>query len=201
MKTSTAVPAPQANCLPALACVVDAVADGCATNHAIAEALGYTARQGAYYANAAAGLGLIEASGDSTPREWRLTESGALFVAQDATSRNATLTDALCEDHWLNAYMVDAVALRSLLAADGCDGETVERRYASVESWARFVFATPAHEQVAAISARITNTRMRAPGVRARTKKAKTTQVVRRRYCSVCSIAIPVAKQDCEFCS
>lgn len=201
MKAFTAVPAPQANSLPALACVVDAVADGCDTNQAIAEAIGYTSRQGAYYANAAAALGLIEDSGNSTPREWRLTESGTLFVSQNATDRNATLIDTLCDDHWLNAYMTDAAALRALLAADGCDGETVERRYASVESWARFVFTTPTHEQVAEIASRIADTKTRVPAVRARSKKAKTTQVVPRRYCPVCHIAIPIAKQACELCN
>lgn len=200
MNTDTVIPAPQANSLPALVCVVDAVADGCNTNQAIAEALGYTGRQGAYYANAAAVLGFIEDSGNGFAREWKLTDSGAEFASQDAAGRNAILVDTLCDDEWLNAYMRDSRALRDLLAADGCDGETVERRYASVESWAIFVFATATPDQVNEIARHMSDTKARTPGIRAAIKKTRTVKAVPRRFCSACNIAIPVAKQGCEFC-
>lgn len=54
-------PIPQANDLVVLATVVDAVADGCVTDFAIAEAIGMADRQGGYYPNGDASLGFIEA--------------------------------------------------------------------------------------------------------------------------------------------
>lgn len=181
--------------------MVDAVANGCNTNSTIADALDYSSRQGAYYANAAAGLGYIESCGSATLREWELTPSGVQFMALDAIGRVHSLTDALCDDVWLVSYMHDDKTLRKALAADGCDGETLERRFMSVEAWARFVFATDEAAQVAEVSASMSTTKHRAPVVNA-AKKAKSLKAsaLPRRYCGTCSIAIPIARKSCEFC-
>jgi len=195
------IPAPQANSIVAVACVVDAVANGCNTNSTIAEALGYSSRQGAYYANAAAGLGYIESCGSTNLREWELTPSGVEFMSLDAAGRVRSLTDALCDDEWLASYMRNDKTLREALAADGCDGETLERRFLSVEAWARFVFATDVAVQIAEVSASMSTTQHRAPVVSA-AKKAKSIKAsaLPRRYCGTCNTAIPIARKSCELC-
>lgn len=201
MSSSVEIPAPQANSISAVACVVDAVSRGCTTNATIAEALGYTSRQGAYYANAAAGLGYIQPNGTGIPREWKLTEVGVEFMRQDAQGRVRSLSNALCDDTWLASYMRNDTALRSALAADGCDGETLDRRFASIEAWARFVFATDEAEQVAEIANCMSTTQHRAPVVVAAHKaKRRTSSTIQRRFCPTCSTAIPLAKKSCEFC-
>ena len=191
-------PAPQANNLAALASVVDAVADGCVCDSSIADAIGYGGRQGAYYPNGAAELGLIEEVANVSPREWQLTNEGATFVGLDAHQRAQTLVDLLCDNEWLNAYVTAPAQVEEMLRVACYEGETVSRRAACVKTWAQFVFELDDREQAERIATHMTGTRSRTVGARKAQKRAA--PVVLDCFCGLCGTRIPAAAQGCEWC-
>jgi hypothetical protein len=194
----TDIPAPQANSLPALSVVVDAVSDGCVTDEAIAKAIGYSDRQGAYYPHAAAELGLIREVFNTRPREWQLTESGARFVGSAADERVTFLVDLLCESRWLLAYVDSEKQAQILLEEMGYNDETTSRRLACIGSWADFVFNQNPAEQAAVIAASMTGVRKRIPGALAGQRRGSSLIEVNR--CSSCFMQIPTEAVCCDYC-
>jgi hypothetical protein len=77
---------PQANSVSKIATVVDAIAAGCVEEPDIAEAIGLSARQGAYYPHAATALGFVEKTGGH-PSEWGLTAAGEKLFRSAALER------------------------------------------------------------------------------------------------------------------
>lgn len=198
LSLSVEIPAPQANSLPALSVVVDAVADDCVTDEAIAEAIGYSGRQGAYYPNAAAELGLIVEVVGPSPREWQLTREGATFVGLDAADRAAYLVSLLCESKWLCAYVESPHEARELIEEMGYSDDTADRRLACIASWAEFVFEADPPAQAHRIAMSMSGTRQRIPGARASQRRGHQPRTVRR--CTSCYLEIPAALNECEAC-
>lgn len=141
LDVNDAYPFPQANSLTKIAVTLDAVNSGADTDDGIAEALGVSERQGAYYATAAGYLGLLESSGDS-PRVWELSNAGASFLNADPDMRTdilATIVDRIPVTDDDNADLV----LSDVLDADSAlNNTTAERRAATLGSW-RKTLANP----------------------------------------------------------
>jgi hypothetical protein len=195
---------PQANSLSVISAVVDAVADGCSTTGSIAEAIGLSGRQGAYYPSAAYALGLVtEVSGGPT-HEWVLSPLGAEFVGLNASERVDRLNDILSEIEWLDTYTCDgSEALRaSWEKENGLSTETITRRLATIAAWAKFYADTTRVDQEKQILAAMTGTRERAPEVVARVAAAKVAakRVLPKRSCPKCHISAAPAVKECEEC-
>lgn len=127
-------PVPQANSLAKVAATVDAIEAGADTDEAVAVAIGVTARQGAYYANAAGYLGLVATQSSTSPRQWVLTPEGAQFLNANAQTRTNILGHVVSlipeVDHALN----DGGEVEEMLA-ERLGESTALRRAATVQSW------------------------------------------------------------------
>lgn len=195
---------PQANSLPVIVSVVDAIADGCLSAQTIAEAIGMVGRQGAYYPHAAQLLGLVEPVAGTSPVEWQLTSAGAAFVGLGAPARVDQLCTALSELGFLDTYVTEGPdGLAESWAEDSELGDvTISRRVATVAAWARFYIETDRAGQVKMVADAMTGTRHRAPGVRkaaAARQQARAPRAVRR--CQHCFAEILGDVEDCELCS
>lgn len=93
---------PQANSVSKIATVVDAIAAGCVEEPDIAEAIGLSERQGAYYPHAAAALGFVEKTGEH-PSEWGLTPAGEKLFRSSSLER----VEAIASDRNVVALGVD----------------------------------------------------------------------------------------------
>lgn len=138
-------PFPQANSLQKVAAVVDAVYKEVDNDGALASALGVSDRQGAYYANAAAYLGLItEVATD--PREWGLTASGILFLESNSSERFGMLS------HLINLIPVATQAnsqTESISSSEDLSNSTAERRVATINAWTEALTAEDAEDSFA----------------------------------------------------
>lgn len=195
---------PQANSLAAISAVVDAIADGCTTTLAIAEAISMVGRQGSYYPAAAQALGLVVEVHGQAPLDWRLTEAGAAFVALDAAARVDYLCEILSTLDWLDDYTREGEAPLRESWADvaGLGEETIDRRVATIAAWTRFYAETPREEQVAQIATAMTGCRANAPAVaqahRAAARRRHSEPVTR--ICPRCHIIAAPAASECESC-
>ena len=204
MTSSTKLrPVPQANNLATLTSVVDAIANGCLSDSDVAEAIGVTARQGSYYTNAAADLGLIVETKWVSPREWELTEEGNKFANLDATLRSKWLVEALCENEWVVGFINEPDTILTRLEQEDLGEITVARRADCIRSWADFVFNNTEKEQTKAILGAVAEAKTRIPTIAARAAQSrKAVQVVTKvTYCNQCGTSIPRALDACEMCN
>lgn len=190
----------QANNLTAVASAVRAVQDGCLTNKHIAEAIGMHERQGHYYAQAAAKLGLIhDISGDRT-NMWDTTAEGRLFLDAEGDDQADFLAGCLSDLEEIDTFLQDGGRERLVedWQARGLDAETIQRRMSTVESWSEFYTATTG-EQTKRLSTALKETTVRAGEIVARRKA----QEHRRQgvLCPGCFVRQPAALPDeCESC-
>lgn len=198
---------PQANSLAHVCAVVDAVAAGCTRAVDVAEALGLSGRQGAYYPHAARLLGLVERVSVEPPHEWDLTEAGRRFAELDEAGRLAYLDEALAANEWIDVLTREgADGLRRRWADEGLGDSTIERRLATVEAWTAFLF-DESPTRVERLHATLVTTRGRAPIVRER-RLARTPGRVARRprgaieraACPHCHMVPAPAAVVCENC-
>jgi len=150
-------PVPQANSLEAVSAAVSAVAADVNTPAAVAQALDMDSRQGSYYLNAAAYLGLVEVErdGENGAGIWHLTALGAEMTRLDDHER-ATLIAELAESTpavaaYREGGLEAAADAISELGEYGDD--TIARRAATASSWANAI----ASGDFAAGEARITS--------------------------------------------
>lgn len=139
MSVNLAYPAPQADRLDRLAVVVDAVDVGADTSSAIAASLDMVDRQGAYYANAAAYLGLIEEVPGTSPQQWRLTDDGRVYAAAGGPGRLDLLTGLVAQVPAVQVYLEadgGMGAVVDLYAACDLDAQTATRRAQTASAWA-----------------------------------------------------------------
>jgi hypothetical protein len=130
-------PYPQANSLAKVAAVVDAVSGRADTDDGIAAAIGVVPRQGAYYATAAAYLGLLAETGGS-PRTWSLTTAGADFLTSDAAGRVEMLSDLVGSMPAADAVLDGGGdAGDEISSNENLSGTTAQRRAYAVSSWMR----------------------------------------------------------------
>lgn len=128
---------PQANSPERVILTVDAVADGCETSREIAEALGVDPRQGAYYASAAASLGLIERAGYGW---WALSPDGEK-AAQSSTSDLVRLLDEhLASNPHVTTFIErgEEVLAKEWGSRGDIGPETIARRVSTICSWAEY---------------------------------------------------------------
>lgn len=129
-------PYPQANDLDKVACTVDAVNAGANTPEAIAEALGVHDREGAYYADAAGYLGLVEPVHGEEVRTYNCTSLGQTMALADNEDRARLIADMLEHVPAVDLYAdggEDAVI--ELYNLDGLSETTATRRAATIRSW------------------------------------------------------------------
>jgi hypothetical protein len=195
---------PQANSLSVISAVVDAIADGCSTTGFIAEAIGLSGRQGAYYPSAAQALGLVTEAGVGPVHEWVLSPLGAEFVGLNSSARVDRLNDILSDIEWLDTYTCDGTeALRaSWEKENGLSPETITRRLATIAAWAKFYADTTREDQEKQILAAMTGTRERAPEVvaKAAAAKAAAKRVLPKRSCPKCHLSAAPVVKECEGC-
>jgi len=150
-------PVPQANSLETVSAAVSAVAADVNTVSAVAQALDLDARQGSYYLNAAAYLGLVEVErdGENGAGIWHLTALGQEMTYL-ADAERAQLVAELAESTpAVAAYREGGMeGAENAIAELGEYGDdTVARRAACASSWAN----TIASGEFAAGEARITS--------------------------------------------
>ena len=145
MGLDTSHPFPQANSLQKVASVVDAVYKEVDNDGDLASALDVSHRQGAYYANAAAYLGLIaEVSRD--PRQWGLTASGILFLESSSGERFEMLS------HLLNLIPVATQVeeqMESVSSSEDLSSSTAKRRVDTINAWTEALTADDAEHSFA----------------------------------------------------
>lgn len=130
-------PFPQANVLEKVLCVVDAVDAGANTAEAVAETLSVTAREGAYYADAAGYLGFVDTIDGAEVKTYGLTHLGERLQDADAARRVEAIRDVVAR---VDAVQVHAEygedGVRELLEeTTGLGDSTVTRRAATIAAW------------------------------------------------------------------
>lgn len=133
-RVETSYPVPQANSLSKVAAAVDAIEDGAVTDDAVAHAIGVSQRQGAYYANAAAYLGLVSETAHGSPREWQVTGAGAEFLNANAATRAEILSHVVSQIPEVDANLNDHVDIEETYSHNMSES-TAERRAATIASW------------------------------------------------------------------
>lgn len=132
----TDYPYPQANNLEHVISVVDIVDAGANTSDSIAVALDMGDRQGGYYTNAAAWLGLVEVDKSTEPYSWHLTGLGQEMRDCDPESRARLMGEMVSRIDDANLLAAEGEdALTRALSGDDLADDTVARRVASMRSW------------------------------------------------------------------
>ena len=189
---------PQANSVSKIAAVLDAVAAGCVEAGDIAEAIGVSVRQGAYYPYAAEALGLLTQVG-THPLEWGLSPAGEALFKSPADERAEAMAEILADDEHVATFVDDgpgALAERWSHLSES----TVERRLQTIRAWVAFAYETPAAEQAALVGGERDSARALAPVVRSRAeaRRAAARRPVRR--CPSCNLELPSGSDRCSLC-
>jgi len=130
-------PYPQANDLDKVSEVAYAVRAGATTPSAIAQALDVHEREGAYYADAAGYLGLVEPVQGADVRSFSVTGLGEQFALADDQDRAdlvAAMVDRTPPVAVLDEEGVDGLA--DFYNTEGLSPQTAHRRAATISSWA-----------------------------------------------------------------
>lgn len=184
---------PQANSVPKVLAVVDAVTEGCSSAAEIAEAIGFCGRQGAYYVQAARSLGLVDLSGG-----WAATREGADLAGADAPERCRRICAHIGALPYIQAIILEGrEALRQAWSALLSD-TTVERRIATAEAWAAF-YTMSTSDQIRDISTAAASTRTIARLIVVRRAEAEARRP-QRRHCPICYLDLPTGSDECGNC-
>ena len=194
-------PLPQANNLGALAAVVDAVAAGCDTTAEIAEAIDMADRQGGYYPNGAATLGLIVKAAGTHPARWRLTADGLTFVDLDAAGRAAMLARIIAEYGQVQTFREDgAEKLEGYYLLEGLAPATARRRVSTISTWSQWAARAAAGLADREVGEASAATRLRAPQVLAARKAAERRHALpQAATCTRCYVQL-AANGTCSIC-
>lgn len=198
-------PYPQANDLDKVVAVTDLVDGGADTADAVAHGLDMHPRQGAYYANAAGYLGLLESEKTTGVTTYRLTELGHAFTSSDPAGRAEMLTHMVTGMDDVQIVSEDGQAeLARQLQMDGLDEATANRRAATIGSWAEQTDATTRLELQISDSCDGARSRCSEAAERARTQREEARRATartepRREICSDCNTEIGPAG-NCGGC-
>ena len=187
-------PIPQANSVPTIMAVVDAVANGCSTGTEIAEAIGFSGRQGAYYLDAATSLGLVERIGGSR----RLSPLGEDMASVSSPERIERIFVHLSSLSYVQTYLEHGADALEREWSAALSDTTIERRIATIESWADFLTADT-DEQWAEDLAVSVATRARAQQIQARRCEAEA-KAPKIRRCGCCNMQLPSGRSTCDLC-
>lgn len=129
-------PIPQANDLDKIVCVVDAVEEGANTADAIAESLNLHPREGAYYANAAGYLGLVDTVAEEEGQAFSSTALGQqMFNAEDA-DRAEIMSQMMAHVPGVAIYDAEGDhGVEKFYNLEGLNENTAGRRAATIKSW------------------------------------------------------------------
>jgi len=186
---------PQANRPEVVVAVVDAVAGGCSTPADLGGAIGMTSRQGSYYAEAARTLGLVERSED--PVTYSLTERGVEVLRMSDQERASAMSQAIAENAHVNTLIMDGdQALVDSWDADLAD-TTVERRLATIQSWASYFLASGEVQQARMATSR-SEAMLGAERVVVARAPRPVAPIVRR--CPRCNLELPSGTDLCNIC-
>lgn len=198
-----AFPIPQANDLEKVACVVDAVSAGADTPEAVGTTLAVHHREGAYYADAAGYLGLVDTVSGEAYRRYELTELGKELLEHDAAGRAdlirrvvacAPVVQAIADD--------DQRGVDLIMGAAGLGDVTADRRKATARSWLAALGSDAdlgARIQVTGMDA---SSRVQAAAEQAAEARRRVREAARERpvpVCSSCNQALP-ATGRCDWC-
>jgi len=186
---------PQANSIPKIVSVIDAIDNGLQTNKEISEDIGISERQGAYYPNAARSLGLVEKI-NTHPTVWGLTALGERVVEMNAKDRAIWMTEIVGENDYVNTLINNgAEALVGQWGSELGDS-TIERRLATIESWKNFAYETEDSIQTQEIQTNMDEAKTRAPGIIAKRPPRAAPAV----YCDIHFVAMTINGTLCPLC-
>ncbi len=198
-------PYPQANDLESVVAVVDIVEGGATTSDSIADALGMHPRQGSYYSNAAAWLGMVEVDKTTEPHTWGLTSLGATLQVSDPTIRAEIVAQMVAQlDDAHTVAGSGSQALERQLLADDLSPDTATRRAASMKSWVmatddRTGLASQVEAATSACARRVPAAAAKAAEQRAAARLAAVQAPVYD-FCPSCFVAMP-ATGVCDDCA
>ncbi|MHB1845194.1 MAG: GNAT family N-acetyltransferase [Deltaproteobacteria bacterium] len=188
---------PQANSVSKIATVVDAIAAGCVEEPAIAEAIGLSERQGAYYPHAAAALGFVEKTGEH-PAEWGLTPAGEKLFPSSALKRTEAIAEAIASDHNVVALIDDGPEALAESWSHLSD-TTTARRTATIRSWVEFAYSTSTEEQAALVESQMLETQECSPAIRGRAATRRASALPPERRCPRCNVELPSGSELCDL--
>lgn len=190
-------PEPQANDLERISAAVEAVYAGANTAAAVADAVDVAGREGGYYANAAATLGLVRTipANDQT-KTYELTELGQRLIASDADGKVDILRDAVAATPGVQVYAdggEDAVV--SMLMEDGALNEvTAARRASTIRSWHDAFADGPSLAAAVQQTSEITRGRAAAAAERAaEMRRMKAPTKPKLAVCGICNMAVALS--------
>lgn len=138
-------PVPQADSLESVSATVSAVAADVNTRSAVAQALGMDDRQGSYYLNAAAYLGLVEADHgyETGTGIWRLTGLGEQMTHLPDNERAALIAELAESTPAVSGFRANGVegAADAIAESSELSPDTIARRASSASRWAAAVDA------------------------------------------------------------
>ncbi len=202
-KVNDRFPLPQANQLRKVLSVVDAVDAGANSADSVAEALGVTNREGAYYGDAAGYLGFVDLNAASDQKTYELTPLGEMLLHADAYERVAIAREVVANVPSVQLFAEsDGVAVIEHYAESGLADSTAERRAATVASWYHDIaiendseFTGDVSTEVRACGSRAVSAAQHAADERAR--RAAELQMKPRdeapNVCPECSMVLPVS--------
>jgi hypothetical protein len=147
-------PLAQANDIEKVLTAVDAIRAGANTPDAVATALGLSDRQGAYYADAAGYLGLVDTVSGAEYKTYEATDMGVLLTDSDAATRADGMTKIIARIPEMSVLSeVGAEGLAERLSTTMSE-TTAGRRASTLVTWARsyerrdlsFVIGTEMHD-------------------------------------------------------
>jgi len=192
-------PHPKANNLDKIAAVVDVVHAGANTGTAVAEALDIEEREGAYYADAAGYLGLVDTVGGEMVKTYAVTDRGEKLRLSDNAERCAMLKDIIASTPGVQVYAESGrKGVMEMLDFAGLSEGTSIRRAACIQSW--FNQATEDIALSAAVLLSVTNAQGRALTAAKNAEEARKARVLaaapvvrETETCTNCFMKLPVS--------
>ena len=185
---------PQAKSVSKISTVVDAIAAGCVEEPDIAEAIGLSERQGAYYPHAATALGFVEKTGEH-PSEWGLKPAGEKLFRSSALER----AEAIASDRNVVA-LIDGGPEALAESWSHLSDTTTARRTATVRSWVEFAYSKSTEEQAALVESQMLETPECSPAIRERATTRRASALRPERRCPRCNVKLPSGSELCDLC-
>lgn len=197
-------PVPQANNLDAIASVPDIVAAGANTSSGVAAALGMTDREGAYYADAAGYLGLVDIQPGADVKTYRLTDAGQALLGTDPDHRAALMAAIVDEVPAVTDLRAgDEQGVLDRLGSDaGLGPTTAARRLDTFRSWERMTASPHALADAVAATAGTARANITAAiqvSVREHDEARKRNTERPAAYCGSCFMQLPTSGL-CDSC-
>lgn len=200
---NTEFPQPQANDLQSVAAAVDAIALGANTPEAVAESLGMSQREGAYYADAAGYLGFVDVVPGQDMKTYDVTQSGQSLLSTTGEDRVELLRDTVAGMPGVVAYADGGdAAVLELMQDSGLGDTTAARRTSTIKAWYHSLaedseFSETVRRESSAARERAVPAAAAAEAARRLRAAARAPKQLA--ICVGCNMALP-ATGVCDFC-